>query len=116
MTNQMMPRNRPRGLRGGKKSAGTHLPVVPIAPSNPAPTGPTNCDPNSSSARGRLMLPVSRLAAIGKASTVSSTAVVIGRRLYAQWMDHSRPITVAPRQVNQATLQGSSDGDRSEEH
>ena len=36
-------------------------------------------------------------------------AVVIGRRAYAQLMLHRSPMTVAPRQKNQATSQGRTD-------
>ena len=36
-------------------------------------------------------------------------AVVIGRRVYAQWTLHSKPMIVAPRHTNQATSQGRTD-------
>ncbi len=59
---------------------GTHFIVVAIIHSRPASAGRENCAPKSSSVSGRLMLPVSRLAAVGNISTRSSIAVVIGRR------------------------------------
>src|SRR5665811_1042191 len=106
---QNRPHRRPRGDRNGKKTAGTHLIVTATIHSRPVMAGLENCAPNSSSVRGRLMLPVSRLAAIGKANRTSRMAVVIGRRAYAQLMLHNSPITVAPRQKNQATSQGRTD-------
>ena len=54
------------------------------------------------------MLPVSRLAANGKASTATMIAVVSGRRRYAQWIVQSSSRIVPTRQTNQATSHGSS--------
>ena len=55
-----------------------------------------------------MTLPVSRFAAIGNASTISTTVVQIGRRRYAQSAVHSSSRIDAPRQTNQAISHGSS--------
>ena len=52
------------------------------------------------------MLPVSRLAPIGKPSSATRIAVWSGRWRYAQWIVQSRPRIVPPRQTYQATSQG----------
>ena len=54
------------------------------------------------------MFPVSRFAAMGKASRTSRIAVGSGRSVYAQRIDHSRRRIVAPRHTNQATSHGRS--------
>ncbi len=52
------------------------------------------------------MLPVSRFAANGKASAATMTAVVSGRRRYAQWIVQSSSRIVPTRHTNQATSHG----------
>ncbi len=52
------------------------------------------------------MFPVSRFAPKGNARTAKITAVVNGRRRYAQWIVQSRSRIVPPRQTNQATSHG----------
>ena len=105
---QMRPQRRVRGARMNHTTAGAHFIQVASAHSSPPRRGPVNWAAHSISVSCRLMLPVSRFAPNGNARTATSTAVVSGRLLYAQWIVHSSPRIVAPRQTNQATSQGSS--------
>ena len=86
--------------------AGTHFIQVASAHSSPPRRGPVNWAPHSISVSCRLMLPVSRLAPNGNARIAKMTAVVSGRRRYAQWIVQSSSRIVDPRQMNQATSQG----------
>jgi hypothetical protein len=104
---QMSPQRFAAPGRIGQKTAGTHFIHVASAQNSPPSRGPTNWAPHSISVSWRLMFPVSRLAANGKARTATITAVVSGRRRYAQWIVQSRSRIVPTRQTNHATSHGS---------
>ncbi len=104
---KIRPHPRALGWSTIQSTAGTHFIHVARPQMRPAALGPTNCAPNSESASSRLMLPVSRFAAIGNARIVTRIAVGSGRREYAQRIDHRSSRIVAPRQTNQATSHGS---------
>ena len=76
--------------RIGQKMTGTHFIQVANAHNRPPSRGPVNWAAHSIKVSCRLMLPVSRLAPNGKARTATMTAVVSGRRRYAQWIVQSR--------------------------
>ena len=87
--------------------AGIHFIQVASAHNAPPSRGPTNWAPHSISVSCRLMLPVSRLAPAGNARTATITAVVSGRRLYAQWTVQRSSRIVPHRHTTQATSHGS---------
>ena len=103
---QTSPQCFARPGRIGQKTTGTHFIQVASAHSSPPSRGPVNWAAHSISVSCRLMLPVSRLAPNGKARTATMTAVVSGRRRYAQWIVQSRTRIVPTRHTNQATSQG----------
>ena len=102
------PQARARGRRISHIGAGTHFTQVARPQSSPASRGPLNWAPQSRNVRNSVMLPVSRLAAIGNERRSTATAVGSGRWRYAQWIVQSSRTIAAPRQMNQATSHGRS--------
>ena len=103
---QPRPQRRVRGARMNQWIAGTHFIHVASAHKRPPRRGPVNWAAHSIRVSCRLMLPVSRFAPNGNARTAKITAVVSGRRRYAQWIVQSSRRIVAPRQMNHATSHG----------
>ena len=104
---QTIPQALVRPGRIGQRTTGTHFIQVASAHSRPPSRGPLNWAAHNISVSWRLMLPVSRLAPNGKARKATMTAVVSGRRRYAQWIVQSNRRMVPTRQLNQATSHGS---------
>jgi hypothetical protein len=104
---QPRPHNRARGRRKTHSAAGIHFIQAASAHRKPARRGPLNCAAQSISVSWRLMLPVSRFAPNGNASSAMRIAVSSGRRRYAQWNVHSSARIVPTRHANHATSQGS---------